>query len=200
MFYKNIIVIVLCFLSSSCGYHFLNKPNIFPTVFIPYIEGDLDGDLTNIFIQKITALGYFTPVSENSDFIIQAQVKCDRSDPIGFQFDPKYREDKRVIPNENRRSIEIVFSILSGKTREKLFGPHFIKESIDYDFLDDYLCEDVVQTQQSYLNFSLGQLDNREAAFSTCANPLFHKITDRMSKIIFSVLMQSPTARLDKIK
>ncbi|MGL4348250.1 MAG: hypothetical protein ACRCSV_02155 [Chlamydiales bacterium] len=200
MFYKKIIIIVLCFLSSSCRYHFLSKPNISSTVFIPYIEGDIDGDLTNVFIQKITALGYFTPVSENSDFIIQAQVKSDKSDPIGFQFDPKYKEDKRVIPNENRRSIELVFSILSGKTREKLFGPYFIKESIDYDFLDDYLCEDTIQTQQSYLNFSLGQLDNREAAFSTCGHPLFHKVTDRMSKIIFSVLMQSPAARLDKIK
>lgn len=200
MFYRNIIIIVLCFLSSGCGYHFISKPNISYTLYIPYIEGDLNGDLTNILIQKITALGYCISRSESSDFIIQGRVKSDRVDPIGFQFDPKYKENKRVIANENRRTLELEFSILSGKTRDKLLGPYFVKEFIDYDFLDDYLCQDNIQNQQSYLNFSLGQLDNREAAFSACADPLFHKVTDRMSKIVFSVLMCSQVATLDKIK
>lgn len=198
MFYKSIIIIVICFLSSSCGYHFLTKPKTSPTLAIPYIQGDLDGEVTNILIQKMTELGYFIPVSGISDFIIQAQVKSDRVDVIGFQFDPKYIEDKRVIANENRRSIELEFSILSGRTREKLFGPYLIKESIDYDFLDDCPCKDSIQSQQSSLNFSLGQLDSREGAFSSCASPLFHKVTDRISRKIFCILVHSPVATLDK--
>lgn len=200
MLYRNITIIVLCFLSSGCSYHFISKPNVSSTLYIPYIEGDLDGDLTNILIQKITALGYSISPSETSDFIIQCRVKSDRVDPIGFQLDPKYRENKRVIANENRRTLELEFSILSGKTRDKLLGPYFVKESIDYDFLENYFGQDTIQKQQSYLNFSLGQLDNREAAFSASADPLFHKVTDRMSRIVFSVLMCSPIATLDKIK
>lgn len=198
MFYKSIIIIIICSLNFSCGYHFLTKQKTFSTLSIPYIEGDLDGDLTNILIQKITDLGYFTPVSGISDFIIQARVRSDRVDVIGFQFDPKYIEDKRVIANENRRYIELEFSILSGRTREKLFGPYFIKESIDYDFLDDYLCENSIQKQQSPLSFSLGQLDSREGAFSSCTTPLFHKVTDRISRIIFSVLTHSTVVTSDK--
>lgn len=200
MFYRSLIIAVLCFLTSGCGYRFVSKPTISSTFYIPYIEGDLEGNLTHILIQKITALGYPISPSETSDYIIQGRVKSDKVDPIGFQYDPKYKEDKRVIANENRRTLELEFSIFCGKTGVKLLGPYFVKESIDYDFLDDYLCESTIENQQPYLNFSLGQLDNREAAFSACADPLFHKVTDKISKIVFAVLMHLPIATLDKIK
>lgn len=200
MWYKNILFISLLFFTSSCGYHFVTKSSISSTLSIPYIEGDLDGELTNIVIQKITALGYSILSSENSDFIIQARIKSDRVDPIGFQFDPNCKENKRVITNENRRTLLLEFSILSTKTKEKFLGPYFIKESIDYDFQDDYPCQDSTVNQQSYLNFSLGQLDNREAAFSASANPLFHKTANRMAETIFSALMYSSVTTLDKIK
>ena len=183
MFRSIIVVIIICCLNSSCGYRYLTRSNTPYTIFIPYIEGDMDGNLTNILIQRIADLGYFTQVSGVSDFIIQARIKSNVIDPIGFQFASKNR-DKNIIANENRHTIELEFSILSGKTQEKLFGAYFIRESIDYDFLDQYPWKHSTQRKESTVNFSLGQLDSREGALSSSVDPLFHKITDKMSRII----------------
>lgn len=196
MFRRIIVIIIICCLNSSCGYHFLNKTNVPYTIFIPYIEGDMDGNLTNILIQRIANLGYFTPVSGASDFIIQARIKSNVIDAIGFQFTPKNR-DRNIIANENRHTIEIEFSILSGKTQEKLFGSYFIKESIDYDFLDQYPCKDCSQREESTVHFSLGQLDSREGALSSSTAPLFHKITDKISRIVLYTLIDSPLVTLE---
>lgn len=197
MFCRIIVIIIICCLNSSCGYRFLNKANVPYTTYVPYIEGDMDGNLTNTLIQRMADLGYFTPISGVSDFIIQARVKSNVIDPIGFQFAPK-NIDRNIIANENRHTIELEFSILSGKTQEKLFGSYFIKESIDYDFLDQYPCKYSTQREESTVNFSLGQLDSREGALSSSIDPLFHKITDKMSRIILYTLIDSPIVLLDR--
>lgn len=190
MLRRIIFVIIVCCLNSSCGYQVLRRINVPYTIFIPYIEGDLDGNLTTTLIQKITDLGYFIPVSGISDFVIKARIKSRIIDPIGFQFAPNNRN---IIANENRYTIEIEFSILSGKTKEKLFGSFFIKESIDYDFLDQYPCKHLTEKEEPTVNFSLGQLDSREGALYNSIDPLFHKITDKISKIILYTVMQSPS-------
>lgn len=196
MFRRIIFIISICCLNSSCEYHFFNKTNLPYTIFIPYIEGDINGNLTNILIQRIAELGYFIPVSGISDFIIEARIKSNVIDTIGFQFAPK-NGDRTIIPNENRHTIELEFSILSGKTQQKLFGSYFIKESIDYDFLDQYPCKHSIPNKESTVNFSLGQLDSREGALASSAATLFHKITDKMSRIILYTVIDSSIVTLD---
>lgn len=196
MFPQIIILILICCFNSSCGYHFLNKTKFPYTIFIPYIEGDIDGSLTNIFIQKMTDLGYFKPVSGISDFIIQARINSNLVEPIGFHFASKTK-DRNLVANENRHTIALEFSVLSGTTQEKLFGPYFIKEFVDYDFLEQYPCNISTKKEESIVNFSLGQLDSREGGLSSSADPLFHKITDKMSRIILCTLIDSPIVLME---
>lgn len=195
-----------CFLLflTGCGYHFEDPDQLgahFQTISVPYIEGDLDGMLTDALIKAVALSNQFA-YAKGGELILEGEITSDQTSHIGWQYDrsPTTSErQNRLVPNEGRREIALSFSLISARTGKTLYGPIVVKASSDFDFVDsDSLLDTSFVTptggRQSTLFFSLGQLDSVEGAKAAVLTPLYqklaYKIVEGIENIPFNIELE----------
>jgi hypothetical protein len=174
---------------SSCGYRF--NPEEGPaeevkTITVPYVRGDGEGFLTSELIRQLTDSGYFACVQSGGELILNAVIVSDDSERIGFRYDrhgPKAKKRHRLAPVENRRTVTVEITVLSGRTDAILLEPTRIAADTDYDYIDpnslrDLVFVDTAGVPQRTIDFSLGQLDSIEGG------------QDGSSTLIYRILAQ----------
>ncbi|GAB4186094.1 MAG: hypothetical protein Tsb0015_03640 [Simkaniaceae bacterium] len=176
----------------GCGYHFTPSPLISNgkvySIEVPYVRGDIDGRITDAIVREISQCPKLRYVNSSGDLILQVYILSDNVDIIGFQFDRDEitgKRENRLRANEERRSLEIEFSILSSLEGKILAGPFVVVADADYDFIISDVLKDASFINQEgkrkrTLFFSLGQLDSKEGAYYSCSGRLFQNLAKKI--------------------
>ncbi len=161
----------------------------YPTLSIPYIEGDINGEFTAKLTHQIATLSDFRIVRDRGDLILQAKILKDDTHHIGYQYDRKKISGERIerlIPNEGRRVLLVEFSLYERGTNCLVKGPFQVEATADYDFVDPDSVVNVTflnpsGTRLSVLDFSLGQLDSSEGARDAARHPLYTQLAKKIA-------------------
>ena len=86
---KRLLSGLLFLLMTGCGYRFAVQPSQDdqPSISVPYVEGDLDGQLTTALIREIAHSGKYRYVTEGGRYELRGKITLSEHDFIGFQYD-----------------------------------------------------------------------------------------------------------------
>lgn len=164
-------------LLSGCHYEFGHNAlsNDYRSISIPYAQGDATGGLTNEVIKKIASSGVFTYVQSEGDLILEIKLIELDDENIGFRYDRKNKGKlkKSIIPTETRIFAKIEVSLIDAKTREVLRGPTRINAAVDFD-------HSFYTSRCNENEFSLGQLNDIDAARDAAMTPLNRKLAEKV--------------------
>ncbi len=164
-----------CYLT-GCYYQFGQGElaRVYHSISVPYIEGDQKGELTAEVIKQLSLSGAFHYVNESSDLILKIKIIELRDENIGFRYDRKKRGKlrKSIIPTETRLSgqVEVLLVDKSGQT---IRGPTRIVASTDFDHT-------YYSSRHGINIFSLGQLNDLDAAHDAAMRPLNRHLAERI--------------------
>jgi len=144
-------------------------------VSIPYIEGDREGDLTAEVIKQIEKSGSFHYVSSGGDLILDVKIKDYSNQDIGYRYDRKKHGQikKVIIPTEARLNAFAEVILKDASTGQVVLGPSVVTASIDFDH-DFYFSRHEINV------FSLGQLNDIDAAQDAVMRPLNRKMAEKI--------------------
>jgi hypothetical protein len=180
----------ICFCGSSCGYR-LEEEELEDvgriSISVPFVKGDVDGQLTNAIVRELASTGSFRYVRDGGRYILLATVVQDHKEKIGYRYDrePKGKLEKNLVPTEGRRILGAQVSIQETRTGKILLGPTIVKASIEYDYVNSDNLADLTffspaGQRLTVLNFSLGQLDSIEGAEDNALDPLYRHMAQKI--------------------
>ncbi len=194
---------------SGCYYHLEGEQResfTIKKIAVPYIQGDLDGRLTETLIKTLSQSTQLAYAKKNEEWIFEGKIGEDSLEDIGYQYDRDPLSDERInrlIPNEGNRMITLSFSLIDAKTDEIVLGPVDVSASQDFDFVDTDSLFDV-----SYMNpegslepvlfFSLGQLDSKEGAKNSALTPLYKTLSCKIVEGIEHALFHLERSSLEE--
>lgn len=190
---RKIFFLFVFLVFSSCSYKY-NLQNEFEgkSINIPYVEGDIDGQLTEALVYHLSASGLFEYKHGSSDYKLQVIVQSLTNDKIGYKRD-RYKDGetrKNLMPIENRENISVEVLLKSNLSGKSVWGPKIITADIDYDYseqdsLKDLAFIDSHGEKYTILSYSLGQMESIYSAQDSALRPLYN----RLAKNIVSALM-----------
>lgn len=173
------ITLILCiFLFTGCGYRCGQEdglPANYPTISVPYVEGDIDGSLTAAVIKAICRSGAFEYRTCNGALTLNViQLDVDE-DNIGFRYDRRKRGQLTddVIPTEARITSLVEVSVTEAVSGRVVLGPVRLSASVDYD-------HDFYSSRNGVNIFSLGQLSDLEEAYDAVQAPLHYALAQKI--------------------
>lgn len=161
----------------SCQYQFGRGELAarYTTIAIPYAEGDKEGGLTAEVIRRMSETGALRYVSSAGDLTLTMKLIELRDENIGFRYDRKKQGElkKTIIPTESRLSVVAEVSVIETCSGQVIRGPTRIKTSVDFD-------HDYYSSYRGINVFSLGQLNDYDAAHDAVMYPLNRHLAERI--------------------
>lgn len=195
---KSFSISLFCLLLvCGCGYHFdggeTERGTV--TISVPYIKGDLEGQLNAQLVRALSSSGHFDCVQNGGELILEASIAGDGDERIGFRFDrnPQSGELRdNIIGTENRRTIIAVVTLIDTSTHTAVLGPQTVKADADYDYVDSNSIRDLTfitdrGIPEKVLDFSLGQLDSVDGAHDDASTVIYRHLAQ---KIVDGLLIQ----------
>jgi hypothetical protein len=169
---------------TGCAYHFGqgDLAERYSTISIPYVEGDTGGRLTAHLIRRLSTSGAFKYMPHDGSLILRANLVELRDENIGFRYDRK-KEGKlkhAVIPAETRLSAIVEIRLIDSTTGKVVRGPARLTASVDFD-------HDYYYSSRHEVNiFSLGQVNDIDAAHDAALEPLNRCLADKIADYIMN--------------
>lgn len=190
-FKKQVISKILIFLFlTGCGYRWEPEyPAVSrPSVYVPSIAGDEDGNFTSEIIRTLNASGLVAVTRNRGDYRLVVSFKCAEAKTIGFRRDLekiKGKETKNLIASEGRKSISIEAILYQKDTDKIAYGPYLIEADSDFDYVVGDAIQDLAFTTPTdplvvVLPFSLGQLESNEAAQEAATKPIASRLAQKI--------------------
>lgn len=168
-------------LLAGCGYHIGEQRECLreSSLSIPYVEQDIDGQLTDELVKAFSASGVFTyrpscGALELSVKIFEQDNKC-----LGWRYNrnAEGKRNKDLICTEGRRHIAAEVTLIDTLNDEILVGPTVVQADLDFDYYEPDSLQDLsfinaAGKRQTSIKFSLGQLDSTEGAYDAAWTPL----------------------------
>jgi outer membrane lipopolysaccharide assembly protein LptE/RlpB len=178
--------VLMLALLSSCGYHFQGSSEGPTTISIPYVEGDVNGQLTDQLVRAFSTSGDFKYAYVEGRVTLRVVLVDRHAEPIGWRYEKEESgsiEDE-LIAVEGRRFLTAEVQLIDSATEEILYGPETITAMMDYDYYEPDVIQDLsfvnsFGIRQSSVQFSLGQLDSSEAAYDDVFSPLAQKLAKK---------------------
>lgn len=168
---------------SSCHYHFGHGElaQRYHTISIPYVEGDQKGELTKDIIKKMSTSGAFQYVDREGELILKIKFIDLRDQNIGFRYDRKRKGHlkRAIIPTETRLTANAEVTLIEAGTGQIIRGPTIITASTDFDHT-------YYATRHEVNIFSLGQLNDIDAAEDAAMHPLNRDLADKIVDYIIN--------------
>jgi lipopolysaccharide assembly LptE-like protein len=195
-----LLVSLLAF--SSCGYHTAPTDDK-TTVSIPYVEGDVQGQLTSELIREFTNSNLYRFVKSDGEVCLRVAIVSDKSDIVGFQYDLTSKDGKierNLMPEENRRTLTAQVTLVDAITQEVIVGPVNVKASTDYDYIDVNSLKTVsfINEQgkrEKTITFSLGQLDSIEGAQDAALTPIYRQLAQKITQVLSKTLLDDSSKK-----
>ncbi len=197
-------LLILC----GCGYSFegSHPSGGVLSISIPYIKGDVEGQLNNELAKALSTSGVFDYVQNGGELILEAGIIADGDDRIGYRYDRNPTTGvlrDNIVGTENRRSMSATFKLIDSYTQEIVLGPQVIRATADYDYVDSNSIRDLVflntdGTPEKVLDFSLGQLDSVEGAHDDTTLVVYKTLAQKIVQglivqhVIDSIQNESP--------
>lgn len=168
--FSSHLLLSLFITTVSCGYHIGHGGRLLSQYFtfsVPFIKGDQNGSLTAEVIKQMSLSGFSYSCS-GEDLIIQIELIEFNDENIGFRYDRNKKgriiKSRSIIPTETRitASAQVTVIDISGNI---LLGPTKISANLDFD-------HDYYSSRNGINIFSLGQLDDYDAAYDAVYQPL----------------------------
>lgn len=162
---KVFISIIAATLSTSCSYHFVDQAETYSFNVLP-IRGDQDSLLLSSVTSEIMKNTKFVYSAFRSQYDVELIFKQIDTGHVDYQYQTDAVTGEiinRLSPVEGAHDIIVSFSLINSSTRKKVLGPVEFRQIINYDFSDyrsynDLTFVDLQGTNQTVLNYSLGQL------------------------------------------
>lgn len=180
MIQRLLIFCLIITTTTACQYCL--GPNSFasqyPSISVPYVEGDDDGDLTAAIIEQLSTTSGMKYCKYGGSLVLNVEVLAEDEEHIGFRFD---KDDEtglltdNLIPAETRTKALVQIELIEACSGKVVLGPTKVIAHTDYDH--DY--------DKAGLNvFSLGQVNDYESTKDISYRPLnsalARKIVDRV--------------------
>lgn len=176
----TLIILVVC---SSCGYQFGlgDLSQQYRTITVPYVVGDLNGNLTAAIVRQLTSSGLFEYCYEGGDLNLIVKIIDFRDENIGFRYDVNKKGEivDSVIPVETRVTAIVEVMLVDSASGDVIRGPVRIaaNEEFDHDYYESHSDVNV---------FSLGQLIDYDAARDAASVPLNAVIAEKIRDFIIN--------------
>lgn len=174
----------------GCGYRFQDEKSDEGrvTVSIPYIKGDVEGQLNAELARMLSTDPHFEYRQNGGMVVLEVAIINDGDDRIGYRYDRNPSSGKRrknIVATENRRHLTAEVKLIDSYTQEVLIGPVHIKARADYDYVDSNSVRDLTFTNssgvtQTVIDFSLGQLDSIEGAHDDAGRPIYQMLAQKI--------------------
>ena len=192
---KKGLLLSILLLMSSCGYRFVGDGEQ-KTVTIPYVIGDVEGQLTNALIRQFSSTTQFAYHPNRGQLVLKVELLEDVNDKIGFRYQRQEytgKIKKKLFPTENRRTLTAQVCLVCTSTDDVVYGPLTVSANADYDYIDEGSLYDLTYLTPSgklvpILAFSEGQLDSIEGAQDDVLNPLYRKLAQNILSAVFHEL------------
>jgi hypothetical protein len=191
-----ILSLCLLLLLSACGYRFGDPTDTRSkqTIGIPYIPGDIDGQLNAALIEAVSQTGRYEYRHSDGQLLLQVAIVSDSSERIDFRYDREPvsgKREKNLLATANRRSATAEVTLIDTRQDLVLIPPSTVSASADYEYESVDSVRDMVffpkkGHPQTVLNFSLGQLDSIEGGHDDAASPLYHRLAQKIVDGILS--------------
>lgn len=172
-----IFILAHIFICAGCGYRFVQDgpPGYQRTISVPYVIGDLDGELTSSIIKEISVSGFFRYKNESGNMILLVEIVDSRDDNIGFRYDRKKDNDLKnsIIPDETRMIVSVDVSVVDSASGEVLFAPVRLTADIEFDHY-------FYSSHEGVNVFSLGQYTDIDAAQDAAQRPLNRRLARKI--------------------
>lgn len=173
-----LLSIVLC----GCGYRpgYGGFSERYRTISVPYVIGDVDGDLTAAIVHEVVASLGFNHSPTDGELLLIVRLVDVIDENIGFRYEQleKKKYKHSIIPVESRLNGIVEVSLISAATGCTVIPTVRLSAMIDLD-------HEYNATYSDSTVISLGQLTDADAAFATARLPLnrllARKIVDYIS-------------------
>lgn len=163
------IPLLLILLLTGCGYRFQEESiaSCYPTISVPYVQGDRDGRLTAEIIKKLSTSSTFDYVNDCGHLILCIKVIEFRDENIGFRYDRDGEGNlqRSVVPAETRSSLLVDVRGIDCASGKIVLGPAKISARVDFD-------HEYYSSPNEINVFSLGQLSDSDEAQDVAYHPL----------------------------
>jgi hypothetical protein len=164
------------FLATSCSsasFHSELDDNK-PTLQIPYVEGDRTGRLTDVLCESIEKSGFFSYAPSGGDYTLKVRLCDSKYENLGFRYDPKKEDRKKIIPNETRSKLLAEVTVINSLNNKVIIGPAYILASCEWDHQNYSIDNDINR-------FSMGQLSDIDTAQNVLDIPLYRNMAKEIS-------------------
>jgi hypothetical protein len=183
------------FLLPSCGYHLGGEESVQrlqnTSLSIPYVQNDIDGQLTDELIKTFAASGIFTYQATNGSLELRVEIIRQDNACIGWKYNRNVngKRNKDLICTEGRRLIDAEVTFVDTLNDEVLLGPIIVQADLDFDYYEPDSIRDLSFITSSgkrvtSVDFSLGQLDSTEGAYDASFLPLTRLLAKKILDLI----------------
>jgi len=176
------VIFIGCCLS-SCGYQpgYGDLTQSYQTFSIPFVDGDQTGELTAEIIKRMSDSSGLSYASCGGDIILQVKLIELRDENIGFRYDRKKegKLKKVIIPSEARIKALIELQVIEAVSKRVIRGPVRLTASVDFDHT-------YYSSRRAINVFSLGQLNDYDAAQDAVKQPLYRQLAERIVDYVTS--------------
>jgi outer membrane lipopolysaccharide assembly protein LptE/RlpB len=172
---------------SGCGFHFGQGKltTKYHTLSVPYVQGDLNGELTAELAKEISRSGGFHYKTSGGELTLLIEIVSKESERIGYRFDrEKRKKSKRLVPSEGRLRAVASVTVVEAGSGSIVLGPSRVEVWTDYDH--DYFgsTEELMGATRRTADTSLGQLDDLDTAERMAETPLNRVLAKRIVNLL----------------
>ena len=187
----------LLLLTISCGYRWQQEGAYAPSISVPFIKGDEDGQLSSEVARAFALSGVDQLRSHEGNYRLKIAVIDSCSETVGFRKDRQKvngKNKRNMVACEARKTLKAEVTLLKGNGEEVIFGPEMIEADVDFDYVDSDCYKDLTFVDpegitQAVLPFSLGQLEPYESAQDAAMCPLYRSLAQKIVDMVSSKLL-----------
>jgi hypothetical protein len=173
--------LVLLLLLTGCGYQFESlSPK--KSIEIPFICGDIQGEMTTKLIYLLNASGRYLTTTSNPRYCLSINIIGNKDQNIGFRYDRNTDGDllRTIIPTESRWSLLAEVTLVDKYSGCIVLGPARISAYYDFD-------HDWYSTWDGVNIYSLGQITDYADAKDQVQAPLYHKLAQKIVDLLLQI-------------
>ena len=178
---KILFILLGFFYLAGCGYAIQSgdKVNVSSGINVPFVVGDIDGQLTQELVKELATRGCRIEQRESANLLLNVELLEIRDENIGFRYDRKKRGQltHSIVPVETRVFAKALVSVVDVRNNCTLLGPVYIEAWYDYD-------NDYYYSQNGVNVFSLGELSDYETAREAAKRPLYRVLARKIADYV----------------
>lgn len=198
------LTLLILSVATSCGYHVGDKNlSRIRSISLPYVGGDVDGQLTDHLAYALAASGGFHYEQSGGRYQLNVNILSNQDHRIGYRYDRQGKEGKRlknIVGTEQRKTMTVEVKLVDTCTEELIFGPEIVTADTEYDYIDGNSIKDLIfnttekeidnnneiEVERVVINFSAGQLDSQDAAAKDSLTPLYRNLAQKIVNGVLS--------------